>query len=78
MSTAYLVKCPRIRCRWFGELPARPDPDAWRESHTTVTFECPRCRCEWRARLVNNTATPLPEQSTDELEPALFDLGDGD
>jgi hypothetical protein len=31
MSAGYLVKCPRVSCHWFGELPAHPDPELWRE-----------------------------------------------
>ncbi len=80
MLTGYLVKCPRVRCRWFGELPGKPDPEAWRETAATVAFECPRCQHEWRARVVGNSVQHLPPESADEFEPALWpdvDLGDG-
>lgn len=81
MLTGYLVKCPRVRCHWFGELPANPDPEAWREPDANVPiviFECPRCHQEWRARVIGNDVEALPSESADDLEPALFDLGDGD
>jgi hypothetical protein len=82
MSTGYLVKCPRVSCRWFGELPAHPDPEAWREptaNVAVVVFECPRCQREWRARLTGNDVEALPLQD-DDFEPALWpvDLGTGD
>jgi hypothetical protein len=70
-----------MRCHWFGELPARPDPDAWREPEANVpivVFDCPGCHLAWRARVIGNDVESLPVESADELEPALFDLGDGD
>lgn len=84
MSTGYLVKCPHAHCNWFGELPAQPDPDAWREPVMTiplVVFECPRCGKEWRARVIGNDIEALPVESAEELEPLAWptvDLGVGD
>jgi hypothetical protein len=83
MLTGYLVKCPCVGCRWYGELSARPSPEAWREPASvrpTVVFECPRCQHEWRARVIGNGVQPLPPESADDLEPALWpdiDLGEG-
>ena len=84
MPSGYLVKCPQLRCDWFGRLQPSTDADAWSAALSTTEiagFECPCCQHEWQAYLVGGQAVPVPLDDDEDLEFAVWppvEIGVGD